>query len=120
MNYGIEAFYLQARKKYWVLWLRTFDDKLRPMTSHALLQSPTMHGVRELVDTGGLSYGPHWPDMWRRSADFVDKILRGAKPADLPVEQPIKFELVINLKTARAISLDVPPMLLARVGEVLG
>jgi putative tryptophan/tyrosine transport system substrate-binding protein len=73
---------------------------------------PTMHGVRELVESGGLiSYGPHWPDMWRRAANFVDKILRGAKPADLPVEQPIKFELVINLKTAKAVGLTLPPIL---------
>ena len=81
---------------------------------------PTMHGVRELVDAGGLiSYGPHWPDMWRRAANFVDKILRGAKPADLPVEQPIKFELVINSKTAEALGLIIPATLLALADEVI-
>jgi len=81
---------------------------------------PTMHGVRELVETGGLiSYGPHWPDMWRRAADFVDKILRGAKPADLPVEQPTKFDLILNQKTAKAIGLRVPDKLLALANEVI-
>jgi ABC-type uncharacterized transport system substrate-binding protein len=81
---------------------------------------PTMHGVRELVEAGGLiSYGPHWPDMWRRAADFVDKILRGAKPAELPVEQPIKFELVVSMKTAKAIGLTVPDKLLALADEVI-
>ena len=76
---------------------------------------PTMHGVREFVQSGGLmSYGSNIPDLFRRAADFVDKILRGAKPADLPVEQPTKFDLVINLRTAKALDLDVPPTLLAR------
>jgi putative tryptophan/tyrosine transport system substrate-binding protein len=81
---------------------------------------PTMHSVREYVEAGGLmSYGPNWPDMWRRAADFVDKVLRGAKPADIPVEQPTKFDLVINLKTAKVLGLDIPPPLLARADEVI-
>ena len=68
---------------------------------------PTMHGIREYVEAGGLmSYGPNFPDLFRRAADFVDKILRGAKPADIPVEQPTKFDLVINLTTAKALGLD--------------
>jgi putative tryptophan/tyrosine transport system substrate-binding protein len=81
---------------------------------------PTMHGFREAVDTGALmSYGPNFPDLFRRAADFVDKILRGAKPGDIPVEQPTKFDLVINLKTAKALGLKIPPTLLARADEVI-
>ena len=81
---------------------------------------PTMNGAREYVDLGGLiSYGPNFLTLWRRAAELVDKILRGAKPGDLPVEQPTKFDLVINLTSARALGLEVPPMLLARADEVI-
>ena len=66
-----------------------------------------------------MSYGPNWPAMWTRAADVVDKILRGTKPADIPVEQPSKFDLVINLKTAKALGLTIPPSLLARADQII-
>ena len=81
---------------------------------------PTMHGNQGSVEAGGLmSYAPHFPDLWRRAADYVDKILRGAKPGEIPVEQPTKFKLVFNLKTAKAIGLTVPPRLLFTADEVI-
>jgi putative ABC transport system substrate-binding protein len=81
---------------------------------------PTMHGFREYVEVGGLmSYGPSFPDLYRRAAEFVDKILRGAKPADIPIEQPTKFDLIVNLTTAKALGLDVPATVLARADEVI-
>ena len=81
---------------------------------------PTMHSFREAVEVGGLlSYGANMPDLWRRAAELVDKILRGTKPADLPVEQPTKFDFVVNLITAKALDLAVPPSVLARANEVI-
>ncbi|HEY6983855.1 ABC transporter substrate-binding protein [Reyranella sp.] len=83
-------------------------------------QMPTVYGFRELVEAGGLmSYGPNFPDLFRRSADIVDRILRGAKPAEIPIEQPTKFELVVNLKTAKALRLTVDPSILARADDVI-
>jgi putative ABC transport system substrate-binding protein len=81
---------------------------------------PTIYNSREYVETGGLmSYGPNWLDRWKRTAEIVDKILRGTKPADIPVEQPTKFDLVINLTTAKVLGLAVPPSLLALADEVI-
>ena len=81
---------------------------------------PSIFHVREFVDAGGLmAYGPDRSDLFRRAATHVDKILKGTNPADLPVEQPMKFELVINLKTAQALGLTLPPTLLFQADEVI-
>ena len=81
---------------------------------------PTMLGSRDYVAAGGfISYGPNYPDLFRRTAEYVDKILRGANPAELPVEQPTKFELVVNLKTAKALGVEIPPTMLSLADEVI-
>ena len=81
---------------------------------------PTIFGFREFVDSGGLiSYGANFPDLFSRAAEFVDKILRGAKPADMPVQQPVKFDLIVNLKTAKALGLTIPEAFLLRADEVI-
>jgi len=97
-----------------------FNQRARIAELAAQSRLPTMYESKDFVETGGLiAYGPSYADLARRAAVFVDKILKGAKPADLPVEQPTKFELVINLKTAKALGLDLPPTLLARADEVI-
>ena len=103
-----------------------FDDpviwshRVRIVAEAARRQKPVMYGYRDFVDDGGLmSYGPDRPEQYRRTAIYVDKILKGAKPADLPLEQPTKFELTINLKTAKALGLTIPPSLLLRADQVI-
>jgi len=96
------------------------SDRGRINTLALGVQMPTLYSIEDNVRAGGLlSYGPNRPELYRRAADFVDKILRGTRPADIPVEQPTKFKLVINLKTANALGLDVPPTLLARADEMI-
>jgi putative ABC transport system substrate-binding protein len=106
--------------------LNVFDDpfihshRARIIELAAKHRLPAIYGTREFADEGGLlAYGPHRPDLYRRTASFVDKILKGAKPADLPVEQPTKFELIVNLKTAKALGLEMPTTMLLRVNEVI-
>jgi len=95
-------------------------NRIRINTLANVARLPTITGVREYVEAGSLmSYGPNLTDLFRRAGDFVDKILHGAKPGDIPVEQPTKFDLIINLTTAKALGLDVPPSLLARADEVI-
>ena len=98
----------------------TATNRIRINTLAVAARLPTMHGGWEFVEAGGLmSYAPSFPNHFRRAADFVDKILRGAKPADIPVEQPTKFDFAINLTTAKALGLEMPPTLLARADEVI-
>ena len=93
-------------------------DRINALALDARL--PTIYNGKEYLASGGLlSYGPNYPDLFRHAADFVDKILRGAKPADMPVEQPTKFDLVINIRTAKALGLTIPATLLARADEVI-
>jgi len=97
-----------------------FTHRKKIVDSAADASLPAIYGFREYVDDGGfVSYGASISDTYRRAATYVDKIIKGAKPTQLPVQQPIKFELVINLKTARALGLEVPPSLLARADEVI-
>ena len=97
-----------------------FTHRLRINTLALGARLPTMHTLREYVEASGLiSYGPNWPDQWRRAADYIDKILRGAKPADIPVEQPTKFDLTINLTTAKALGLTIPGPFLLRANELI-
>jgi putative tryptophan/tyrosine transport system substrate-binding protein len=95
-------------------------NRVRIHTLALGVRLPTMHGIRDYVEAGGLmSYGPSIVDQYRRAADYVDKILRGAKPGDIPVEQPTKFDLVVNLTTAKVLGLTIPEAILLRADEVI-
>jgi putative tryptophan/tyrosine transport system substrate-binding protein len=110
---GVDALYVISDPV-----INTNRIRINTLALRALI--PTMHSLREYVEVGGLiSYGPNVSDMFRRAGELVDKILRGAKTADIPVEQPTKFDLVINLTTAKALGLEIPQTLLARADEVI-
>jgi putative tryptophan/tyrosine transport system substrate-binding protein len=117
---AFEALKGGADALYVVIDALVVTNRIRINTLALAGRLPTMYALREDVEAGGLmAYGPNSPDLFRRAAEFVDKILRGAKPAELPVEQPTKFELVFNLITAKALGLTVPPTLIARADEVI-
>jgi putative tryptophan/tyrosine transport system substrate-binding protein len=98
----------------------TIGNRAEIATLALAARVPTINGPREFAEAGGLiAYGANIPDLFRRAAEYVDKILRGTKPADLPVEQPVKFDLIVNQKTAKALGITVPPTLLARADEVI-
>jgi len=110
---GAEALIAPADGVFW-------SHRTRVVTLAAEHRLPAVFEAREFADAGSLmAYGPHVPDNYRRAAVYVDKILKGTKPADLPVEQPVKFEFVINLKTAKALGVTIPPALLFQADEVL-
>jgi putative tryptophan/tyrosine transport system substrate-binding protein len=117
---AFEAIKGRAEALYVVAESLLNTNRIRVITWEHGARLPAMHGLREDVDAGGLmSYGPNAPDVWRRTAEFADKILHGTKPAEIPVEQPTKFELVVNLTTAKAIGLAIPETFLVRADEVI-
>jgi putative ABC transport system substrate-binding protein len=117
---AFEALNDRAEALYVVTDPLVITNRARIRTLAMGARLPTIYSSREYVETGGLvSYGPNFPDLFRRAADYVDKILRGAKPADIPVEQPTKFDLVINLTTAKVLGLKVPDKLLVAADEVI-
>jgi putative ABC transport system substrate-binding protein len=113
---------IKARAGALTLWGSAvfFNERRRLVDLAAKNRLPAVYPLREYVDVGGLmAYGANLTDLFRRAAAYVDKILKGAKPGDLPVEQPTKFELVINLKTAKALGLTIPQSVLGRADEVI-
>jgi len=117
---AFEAFRDRVDALYVAAHPTIFMNRIRINTFALAARLPTMYTVREYVEAGGLmSYGPNWPSMWRRAADLVDKILHGTKPADIPVEQPTRFDLVLNLTTAKALGFKIPDKLLALADEVI-
>jgi putative tryptophan/tyrosine transport system substrate-binding protein len=117
---SFEALRGQADALYVVTDPLVNTNRIRINTLALAARLPTMHGVREFVEAGGLmSYGANLPDLFRRAGELVDKILRGTKPADIPVEQPTRFDLVVNMTTAKAIGLTIPETFLVRADEVI-
>jgi putative tryptophan/tyrosine transport system substrate-binding protein len=117
---AIEALKGRADSLYIATDPLIFSNRIQINALAQAARLPTIYGSREYVDAGGLmSYGPNWSDLFRHAAEVVNKILRGAKPADIPVEQPTKFDLILNLKTAKALGLELPSTLLARADEVI-
>jgi putative ABC transport system substrate-binding protein len=118
--HAIEVFKQSVDAVYVIADPLLFANRARIHTLTMGARLPTIYNARDYVEEGGLmSYGSNVSDLFRRAADYVDKILRGAKPADLPVEQPTKFELVINLTTAKALGLDLPLTFQQRADEVI-
>jgi len=110
---GTEALAVLADAMFW-------NQRTRMVALAAKHRMPAIYPEREYVDDGGLlSYGQDIPDSFRQAAGYVDKILKGAKPGDLPIQQPTRFDLVVNLKTARALDFTIPPSILARADEVI-
>jgi putative ABC transport system substrate-binding protein len=117
---AFEALKGRADALYVVNDALTVTNRIRINTLALAARLPTMHGTREVVEAGGLmSYGPNFTDLFRRAANYVDKILRGTRPADIPVERPTKFDLVINLTTAKALGVPIPESILLRADEVV-
>jgi putative tryptophan/tyrosine transport system substrate-binding protein len=117
---GFEALKAQADALYIVINALVAVNRTRIITFALTARLPTIASIREFVQAGGLmSYGPNYPDQFRRAAELVDKILRGTKPGDIPVEQPKKFNLAINLTTAKALGLSIPEVFLLRADEVI-
>jgi len=117
---AIEALKGRAEALYVVTDPLVNANRMRLNTLALDARLPTIHGYREYVETGGLmSYGANFADLWRRASDLVDKILHGTKPSDIPVEQPTKFELFVNLKAAKALGLTIPEAFLLRADKVI-